>query len=189
MFEQMPYLDLERLDILTALSSDPLAFLSQYPRGAILDEAQRYPDLFSYLQVHVDEDRFDGNGQRRYILSGSNNFSLLEHVSQSMAGRTALITLLPLSVKEIERHYGRQGSDELMLNGGYPMVWRTSSDLHPDLFANYYATYMRRSCRHRIQCLNAGRRRRRVGNNHQELAECPDCILRRAHAATIPSKH
>lgn len=154
MFEQMPYLDLERLDILTALSSDPLAFLSQYPRGAILDEAQRYPDLFSYLQVHADEDRFDGNGQRRYILSGSNNFSLLEHVSQSMAGRTALITLLPLSVKEIERHYGRQGSDELMLNGGYPMVWRTSGDLHPDLFANYYATYIERDVRRLVNIKN-----------------------------------
>ena len=95
-FSELPYANLEDASTLAEVRLDPKAFIAKYPQGVIIDEAQNYPEIFSYLQVAVDEDRMTG-GKRRFIVTGSNNFSLMQQITQSMAGRTAAMRLLPLS--------------------------------------------------------------------------------------------
>ena len=96
-FPDHPYSSLELPDDRAFAQDDPRAFLAQFPRGAVLDEVQRVPDLLSYLQGIIDADPTPG----RWILSGSRNFALLESVTQSLAGRTAMHQLRPLSWDEI----------------------------------------------------------------------------------------
>ena len=100
----LPYVNLEDYPTLEQLQNDPKGFIARFPNGVIIDEAQRWPQIFSYLQVEVDNDRING-GSRRFIVSGSSNFALLAKVTQSMAGRTAVLTLLPLTIKEILSSY------------------------------------------------------------------------------------
>jgi hypothetical protein len=88
---------LEDSDVRQIALNDPRGFLSNYPDGAILDEVQQTPELFSYLQRIVDENR-----QIKFILTGSSNFLLMERISQSLAGRTAMLHLLPFSLSELE---------------------------------------------------------------------------------------
>ena len=101
LFPHLPYANLEDVSTLAEVQTDPKAFLAKYSQGVIIDEAQNYPDIFSYLQVLVDEDRHQGKTDRLFIVTGSNNFALMERITQSMAGRTAVMTLLPLSTQEI----------------------------------------------------------------------------------------
>ncbi|TAE26822.1 MAG: hypothetical protein EAZ91_16790, partial [Cytophagales bacterium] len=91
-FPDLPYVLLEDPDVRTLAQTDPRGFLANYPNGAIFDEVQRVPDLFSYLQGIVDR----RIANRPYILTGSQNFLLLDQISQSLAGRTAVLRLLPL---------------------------------------------------------------------------------------------
>lgn len=150
LYPQLPYANLEDAATLAEVQSDPKAFLGKYPQGVILDEAQNYPDIFSYLQVQVDEDRFQGINDRRYIVTGSNNFSLMESVTQSMAGRTAVMTLLPLSTQEILSYSPKATTSQMLLRGGYPAVWTTSDAARQMLLANYYTTYIERDVRRLI---------------------------------------
>ena len=95
-----------------------------------LDEAQNLPDLFSYIQGLVDE-----NPQRKYILTGSSNFSLLKNVSQSLAGRTAVFELLPLSYHEVSNLTRQKSIDEVLFSGLYPAIYsgeNTPSFLYPN---------------------------------------------------------
>jgi hypothetical protein len=85
-FSDLPYTNLEDVSTLSEVRNDPKAFLAKYPQGVIIDEAQNFPEIFSYLQVEVDNDRMEG-GNRRFLVTGSNNFSLIQRISQSMAGR------------------------------------------------------------------------------------------------------
>lgn len=96
-FPDYAYVNLENPDTLEAAVSDPRLFLSQFQSGVIIDEAQRYPDLFSYIQTASDE----ANRPGKYILTGSQNFLLLEKISQSLAGRVFVTHLLPLSIAEL----------------------------------------------------------------------------------------
>jgi predicted AAA+ superfamily ATPase len=79
-------------------TNDPRGFLNSFPGHVILDEAQRVPSLFSYLQTHVDKTNESG----MYLLAGSHNFLLMENVNQSLAGRTAILKLLPFSRREMQ---------------------------------------------------------------------------------------
>ena len=96
LFPQLPYYSLENPDTRSFAENDPIAFLNQSTTGMILDEVHNAPDLLSYIQGIVDNDT-----NRRFILSGSSQFSLLKKVTQSLAGRTAVFELLPLSYSEI----------------------------------------------------------------------------------------
>jgi predicted AAA+ superfamily ATPase len=96
-FPKYEYVSLEQPDLRTEAREDPRAFLARYSRNVILDEVQRVPDLLSYIQVAVDSDDRAG----RYILTGSQNFLLMEKVSQTLAGRTSVLHLLPLSLSEL----------------------------------------------------------------------------------------
>lgn len=97
-FPTKPYVSLEDYDIRQLATEDPRGFLESYKEGAILDEAQKVPTLFSYLQTRVDADAKKG----QFILTGSQNFLLHEKITQSLAGRVALLTLLPFSFEELK---------------------------------------------------------------------------------------
>jgi predicted AAA+ superfamily ATPase len=142
-FPQKTYVSLENPDILEFAKADPRGFLSQYKNGAILDEIQRAPQLFSYLQQVLDETKKKG----LFILTGSNNFLLQENITQTLPGRIAYLQLLPLSLQElkdskkIKAVYGWH-----ILNGGYPEVIAKKID-PVDWYQAYINTYIERDVR------------------------------------------
>src|SRR5690554_840254 len=139
-FPDKPYANLENPDLRMYAIQDPRGFLSDYPNGAILDEVQRAPELFSYLQQILDEK----NGTGIFILTGSNNFLLQNNISQSLAGRVGYLFLLPLTLAEINAAEDR--TDRLLLKGGYPELYH--KNLNPDrYYANYIRTYVERDVR------------------------------------------
>lgn len=142
LFPDRAYVNLESIDERGFAERDPKGFLSRFPDGAIIDEIQRAPDLLSYIQVEVDEIRRAG----RYIITGSQNFELLNTVSQSLAGRTALVRLLPLSVAEVRKTGKIASLDQLLYRGGYPRIY--DQDLNPtEALAFYVGTYVERDLR------------------------------------------
>ena len=142
-FPQHPYLSLEAPDVRAFASEDPRAFLAQLPNGAVIDEVQRVPDLPSYLQGIIDADPQPG----RWVLTGSQNLSLAESVSQSLAGRTEVHHLLPLARSEVVSFARYPTSlEETLLTGGYPRI--LDRDLDPsDWLRSYVATYIERDVR------------------------------------------
>ncbi len=142
-FPKLPYASLEAPDVRAFATEDPRAFLAQFPKGAVIDEVQRAPDLPSYLQGIVDDDPKPG----RWILTGSQNLSLLESVSQSLAGRTAVLNLLPLTRSEITRFKRYPKTlDETLLYGGYPRIFDRKLD-PSEWLGSYVATYLERDVR------------------------------------------
>lgn len=150
LFGMLPYVNLEDAATLAELELDPKGFIGKYPEGVIIDEAQCYENIFSYLQVAVDDDRMSGTPSRRFIVTGSSNFSLMKNITQSMAGRTAVLTLLPLSVKELLNEYPDTSTSLLILRGGYPAVWTAGDEGRQMLLSNYYTTYVERDLRQLI---------------------------------------
>lgn len=140
-FPTYRYVNLENPDTRELLVRDPISFLKENKEGMIVDEAQLYPDLFSYIQVLVDEDK-----SLHFVLSGSNNFTLMERITQSLAGRAALLMLLPLSVTEVGTSHA---TDELLYGGFYPGVWGDGKKPY-DVYSNYYSTYIERDLRQLI---------------------------------------
>ncbi len=118
-FPAMPYASLEAPDVREFATSDPRGFLAQFPRGAVLDEVQRAPDLLSYIQGIVDERRRSG----MFILTGSQHFGLLEAVTQSLAGRCAVLHLYPFSLEELRLMRRIPANLSTILHrGGYPRI-------------------------------------------------------------------
>ncbi len=143
LFPHHQYESLEALDIRAFAAEDPRGFLARYPEGAILDEVQRVPDLLSYLQGIIDTDP----GPGRWILTGSQNFLLLESISQSLAGRTAVHNLLPLTRGETTRFTPHPATlDESLFTGSYPRIFDERHD-PSDWYGNYIATYIERDVR------------------------------------------
>jgi predicted AAA+ superfamily ATPase len=140
-FGGKPYVSLEDTIELSFAQTDPRGFLQRFARGAIFDEAQRWPDLFSHLQGMVDADRTPG----RFILTGSQQFGLMAGITQSLAGRVGLARLLPLALSEIKLAI----SDDLhthLWRGAYPALWQsqcTVTDAN-DWFGSYVLTYIAR---------------------------------------------
>jgi len=142
-FPLHPHASLEAPDARAFASEDPRGFLAQFPGGAVIDEVQRVPDLLSYLQGTIDADPAPG----RWILTGSQNLALLESVSQSLAGRTAVLHLLPLARSEIVRFAAHPGRlDETLVAGGYPAIFDRGLD-PPEWHSSYVATYIERDVR------------------------------------------
>lgn len=145
------YVNLELPQERDYAKSDPLGFLRTYQNGAILDEVQWVPELFSYLQVVTDERNRPGE----YILTGSQNFLLSDQVSQSLASRVAILNLLPFSYKEISDIANETIWEELVLNGGYPRKYLF--DIAPsDFYPNYIQTYIERDVRHLLNVKDLG---------------------------------
>lgn len=142
-FPEHETISLEAPDVRAFAMDDPRGFLDRFEHGAVIDEFQRCPELASYLQVMIDADPSPG----RWILTGSQNLLLLERVSQSLAGRTALLNLLPLSRSEVLRFRRHPKSlDEAVLAGGYPAIF--DRNLVPaDWLSAYTALYLERDVR------------------------------------------
>ena len=139
-FRDKPYVSLEEPDIQLLAQTDPRSFLSNYPNGAVFDEVQRVPILFSYIQSIVDQ----ANQSGMFIFSGSQNFLLMESITQSLAGRVAILKLLPFSLAEIGLiHQNIPSTDELLWKGGYPRLY--DKIIAPaDFYPNYVQTYLER---------------------------------------------
>jgi predicted AAA+ superfamily ATPase len=142
-FPQHAYVSLEPHDVRDFATKDPRGFLSTYRAGAILDEVHRAPDLFGYLQEEVDRDATPG----RFILTGSQQFGLTQGITQSLAGRVALLTLLPLSLEEL-RSFPSHPSDlwSTLWTGGYPRIPDRGLDAATWL-GSYVDTYVQRDVR------------------------------------------
>ncbi|MDE6050523.1 MAG: ATP-binding protein, partial [Paramuribaculum sp.] len=141
LFSDYKYYNLEDVALRNAIADDPKGFLSGCGDRVIIDEVQNIPELFSYIQVVVDADE-----NRRFALTGSNNFSLMESITQSLAGRAALFTLLPFALNELSGEYQSVQTDEILFRGLYPGT--TIRRMPPEMFfRNYYSTYMERDVR------------------------------------------
>ncbi|MDE6038463.1 MAG: ATP-binding protein, partial [Paramuribaculum sp.] len=141
LFSDYKYYNLEDVALRNAIADDPKGFLSGCGDRVIIDEVQNIPELFSYIQVVVDADE-----NRRFALTGSNNFSLMESITQSLAGRAALFTLLPFALNELSGEYQSAQTDEILFRGLYPGT--TIRRMPPEMFfRNYYSTYMERDVR------------------------------------------
>lgn len=144
-FPDKPYVSLEDPDTRSFALRDPRSFLDQFPEGAILDEVQRTPELFSYLQTLVDATPRMG----RFVLTGSQQFGLLEKITQSLAGRVGFVHLLPFAQEEIA---GERPADleETLWRGFYPPIH--DRNIPPHIwFADYLSTYIERDVRQLIQ--------------------------------------
>lgn len=147
LFPEKPYVSLENPDERQFALSDPKRFLSRFPDGAVLDEAQRCPDLFSWLQGVVDERRIMGD----FVLTGSAQFDLMVGITQSLAGRVGRLELLPLSVTELDEVGAVPDRlSRLLWRGGYPALYDRLVE-PTDWFANYVATYIERDVRQIIK--------------------------------------
>lgn len=152
-FSTKPYVSLEDPDVLAFARQDPRGFLGQFPDGAVIDEAQRFPPLFSYLQGIVDTAKKQGH----FVLTGSQHFGLVEQITQSLAGRVGFLELLPLSYPELEAaHLTKKLSiNELLYQGGYPPIHAEKAK--PQQWYNaYITTYLERDLRQLIQVRNLG---------------------------------
>lgn len=142
-FPDKPYVSLETPDERDFATSDPRSFLARWPQGAIIDEVQHVPQLFSWIQTDVD-----ASGQMgRYVLTGSQNFALLANITQSLAGRSSLVQLLPLSIAELAA-CGQLPTelDAMLLRGGYPALHARA--LNPSRWlADYTMSYLERDVR------------------------------------------
>jgi len=141
-FAAKPYANLEQPDTRDFARSDPKGFLGQFPDGAVIDEIQRVPELLSWVQVRVDEKQMPG----QFILTGSHQFELMAAITQSLAGRTALLQLLPLSVNELREAGLPTPTDRLLHAGGYPRIHAQGLSPYTAL-GDYFETYVERDMR------------------------------------------
>ena len=141
-FPSLKYVNLEAPDQREFAESDPRGLLATLDGGAILDEVQRVPDLLSYLQVFADE-----RGRNSlFVLTGSEHFKLSEAISQSLAGRTALLRLLPFSLAERQRSGADNRVDEILYTGFYPRIYDQALEPRQAL-SDYFETYVERDVR------------------------------------------
>jgi len=143
-FPEKKYVSLEDIDKRDYAQNDPRGFLSDFQGGVIIDEVQRVPDLLSYIQGIVDDHEIKGE----FILTGSSQFELSDAISQSLAGRTALIKLFPFSFPEIYNSsiFSQDWVNDVLYKGFYPRIH--SDNLNPsDAIAAYIETYIERDVR------------------------------------------
>src|SRR4030042_3886233 len=142
-FPDKDYVILEDLDAREFALNAPRGFLATYSKGAIIDEVQRAPALFSYMQTAVDR----SNKAGQFILTGSQNILLQENISQTLAGRVAILKLLPFSLDELKStKYEPDGAEEYIFTGSYPRIY--DKKINPrDWYPNYIQTYVERDVR------------------------------------------
>jgi len=142
LFSKHKYISLEDPDIRNQAIADPRGTLADFGTNIILDEIQRVPELFSYLQTASDKHNISGS----YILTGSQNYLLSEKIAQSLAGRVGIATLLPLSLKEIKNKFDTSNLNEVIIKGFYPRIFDKA--IRPGSFyGSYIDTYLERDIR------------------------------------------
>jgi uncharacterized protein len=148
-FPNKPYINMESLHERELAASDPLSFLERYTDGAVIDEIQAIPTLLSYIQVRVDHSQRKGE----FILTGSHQLQLNEAISQSLAGRVAILHLLPMSLEELEMAGIHKSLDATLHEGCYPRVHADQLD-PTKTYASYVRTYIERDIRMILQVHN-----------------------------------
>ena len=138
LFPDYHYIDVTRVADREQIATAPEEFLKKYANGLIIDEAQNYSELFPSIKIVADE-----LPDSSFILTGSNNFSLMEKVTESLAGRAATLTLLPFSLKELGDEKAKLPTETLIFNGGYPAVWANNTP-SSDVSRQYYNTCIRK---------------------------------------------
>ncbi len=147
-FPDYKYVSLEDPDTREFAREDPRGFLKQYPDRTIIDEFQNVPELTSYLQGHID----DVNDTGMYILTGSNQYLMMENVSQSLAGRTQIIRLLPFSYNEIHKD-SEISLEQVLHKGGYPRIFE--KNIPPaDFYSSYFDTYLQKDLRNVLKVMD-----------------------------------
>ena len=137
------YVSLEEPDIREFCKIDPKGFLSTYPEHTIIDEVQRVPEIFSYLQTQVDKTGDSG----QYVLSGSQNFHLMKSITQSLAGRCGILKLMPFSIVELKKSsLLNKNIDEQIFTGGYPRIYDKKIPAER-YFSDYFETYVQKYIR------------------------------------------
>ncbi len=201
-FPEKPYRNLEEPDVRAIAEGDPRGFLGEMPEGGILDEVQRVPEILSYVQGTVDSRA----GMGQFILTGSHQPLVHQAISRSLAGRTAVLTLLPLTFDELRHHGATPPPFELIWQGTFPGLHQHG--LEPDRFFNsYIQTYVERDVPALIQLKDlrsfqrflaliaghrsaaqlqfAGQRRRRLVHDDQGLGLRAGGVQRRVRAAAL----
>lgn len=150
-FPRLPYVNLEDPDTRQLALADPRRFFARHAQGAVLDEAQRAPELLSYLLGVVDASQRMG----RFVLTGSQQFGLMDDVAQSLAGRVGMLTLLPLSQPELAAAEPEITLEQRLWRGGYPALHAAHREVDPaHWFAAYLATYVERDVRRLLNVSN-----------------------------------
>lgn len=148
-FPEYGYVSLENPDVSVRVQNDPIGFLNLLKGNYILDEIQNHPDLLSYIQGILDDD----TDQRRFVLTGSNSLQLNQSISQSLAGRVRLLTILPLLRSELPKQDQPSSLDDTLWSGGYPRIF--NEGLHvTDWCSDYYATYLQKDVRNLLNVTN-----------------------------------
>ncbi len=150
-FPNYRYVSLENFDVRQMADMDPRGFLKNYAAPVIFDEIQRVPALLSYIQTMVDENKSSG----QYILTGSHQPQLGQGVSQSLAGRTGILQLLPLSIAELASAGIVLTRDEYMVQGFMPRLYDTPLDAK-NLYRDYFSTYVEKDVRMMLNIKNLG---------------------------------
>lgn len=174
LFPKYTYFSFENPDTKDRFNMDPKGFLDSIQQNVIFDEVQNVPHLFSYLQEILDQPDL----KQKFILTGSNNLKLNQKISQSLAGRTKILELLPLSYQEIPKKRTSKNLNSVLLQGGYPRIF--NEELEPqDWLGDYFFTYVEKDIRSTLQIQDATTFNRycrllagRVGQliNHQSLS-------------------
>jgi predicted AAA+ superfamily ATPase len=146
-FKNKPYASLEEPDLRQVAQDDPRSFIARYPKGAVLDEIQRCPAILSYLQTMVDT----GGRMGIYILTGSQQFGLMSGITQSLAGRTAFVELLPFSTRELMGASKLPANiDNMLLTGCYPPIYDRKLD-PSSWYSAYVTAYVERDVRQMLK--------------------------------------
>lgn len=148
-FKDKKLFSFEDPDVRRLALEDPRKFLGEVPDGAIFDEIQNAPEILSYIQAIVDKKKKNG----MFILTGSQQLNLMNSITQSLAGRTAIVKLLPLSISELSNSNIRQNTEEYLYRGFYPRIYAENLD-PTKAYKNYFETYVQRDLRQLINVKN-----------------------------------
>ena len=147
-FPDYDYVNLEQVTTREIIQSNPRAFVGNVKKGVVIDEAHLLPELFSYIQVEVDE-----HPDKRFVITGSSNFAMLAQITQSLAGRAALFTLPSLSMSETREFISGMTKEDIMFHGLYPASFTSEMPVEY-LYSNYYNTYIERDVHQLINVKN-----------------------------------
>lgn len=142
LFNEYEYVSLEDFDLRELAKNDPRKFFKKFPKKVIIDEIQRAPKLFSYLQTHSD----NLNKPGQFVITGSQNYLMMKNISQSLAGRVGIATLLPFSFNEIKSFSKERGVDDILYRGFYPRLHMHNIRQH-SFYRTYVDTYLERDIR------------------------------------------
>ena len=140
LFPSFSYANLEDMNVRSLAKNDPEEFFTRFPEPVIIDEIQRVPELLSTVQVRIDKNQKKG----QYLITGSQQISLKSSISQSLAGRTAIVQMLPLSISELYSANIKLDRDSQLVSGFMPFLYAESGHSPFEYYKNYVNTYLER---------------------------------------------